>query len=113
MLPISGQTGGPNGLTFCVDAHGWLGVFQAKRIEFFFSQTFFFHGQRRANQFLLITQFHCLGEGQIFLSRNLFFGSQNRTLFSISKVCKLMQDLNKEYRRNNLNIQNFEMLFLT
>ena len=31
MLPITGQTGGPNGLKLFVDTHGWLGVLKAKK----------------------------------------------------------------------------------
>ena len=49
MLSIAGQTAGPIGLKFVVDAHGWPGVLKAKKIDLkkciFFS--IFFHGQRR------------------------------------------------------------------
>ena len=45
MLPIAGQTAGPNGLKFCVDTQRWPGgVFGCKKR--FFSQHFFFHEQR-------------------------------------------------------------------
>ena len=36
MLPIAGQTAGPNGLNFFVDTHGWPGGFKAKKFDFFF-----------------------------------------------------------------------------
>ena len=34
-LRIAGQTGGPNGLTFFVDPHGWPGGDKGKKIVFF------------------------------------------------------------------------------
>ena len=45
MLPIAGQTAGPNGLKFLV----W--VFQSIKIQIFFK--FSFHGQRRALQIVM------------------------------------------------------------
>ena len=33
MLPIAGQTAGPNGLNFFVDTHGWPREFLGKKIE--------------------------------------------------------------------------------
>ena len=32
MLPIAGQTAGPNGVNFCVDTHEWGGDALAKKI---------------------------------------------------------------------------------
>ena len=40
MLPIAGQTAGPNGLKFYVDTRGW-GVSKAKKNSNFFSNIFF------------------------------------------------------------------------
>ena len=51
MLPIAGQTAGPNWLKFVVDTHGWPGVSLAKKnSNFLFHHYFhiFFYGQRRA-----------------------------------------------------------------
>ena len=31
LLPLAGQTAGPNGLNFFGDTHGWPGVSQAKK----------------------------------------------------------------------------------
>ena len=47
MLPIAGQTTGPNGLKFFVDTQGFQGVFRLKKIRFFFKfffQNFFYTG---------------------------------------------------------------------
>ena len=41
MLPIAGQTAGPNGLKFSVDTHKRPGVLKAKQNRIFFP-TFFF-----------------------------------------------------------------------
>ena len=50
MLPIAGQTAGPNGLKWV--AEGYLRLKKNSKIFFFkfFSSNFFFHGQRRALQ---------------------------------------------------------------
>ena len=51
MLPIAGQSAGPNGLKFFVDTQGWLGsVLGFKKFEICLKHflTFFFHEQRRA-----------------------------------------------------------------
>ena len=52
MLPIAGQTAGPNELKFFVDTHGWPGGDMAKKCKFFvlFFLNFFFHGKRGALQ---------------------------------------------------------------
>ena len=45
MLPIAGQTAGPNGLTFFVDTHGWSVDFLGQKNEFvinFFLSIFYF-----------------------------------------------------------------------
>ena len=47
MLPIAGQTAGPNGLKFFVDTHWWSGC-----VNYFFSN-FFFHGQHWALQLVV------------------------------------------------------------
>ena len=52
MVPIAGQTAGPIGLNFFVDAQGRPGGVIVKKYIFFsnFFFKFFFHGQRRALQ---------------------------------------------------------------
>ena len=37
MLPLAGQTAGPNGLTFFVDPHGWPVDFLGQKNEFVFN----------------------------------------------------------------------------
>ena len=48
MLPIAGQTAGPNMLKFFEDTYGWPGVFWAKKNKktFFLELKKKFHGQR-------------------------------------------------------------------
>ena len=47
MLPIAGQTAGPNGLKFFGDTQGWPGgVLGLKKFDIFFLQNLFFHWQR-------------------------------------------------------------------
>ena len=52
MLPLAGQTAGPNGLKFFVNTHGWLGgvLGNNNKISNIFLTIFFSHGQRRALQ---------------------------------------------------------------
>ena len=53
MLPIAGQTAGPNGLTFLWTLRGGQEVSLAKKkIEIFFFKKFF-HGPRRVLQLVL------------------------------------------------------------
>ena len=57
MLPIAGQTAGPNMLNFFVDTMVAGGCFRLKKFEFFSFQfpppIFLFHGQRWALQLVL------------------------------------------------------------
>ena len=54
MFPIAGQTAGPIGLKLFVDTHGWPGGDKAKKIQKKFFSNFFFHGQRRALQLVVL-----------------------------------------------------------
>ena len=49
MFPIAGQTAGPIRLNFFVDTQGCPGVDKGyEKIQKFYFQNLFFHGQRRA-----------------------------------------------------------------